>query len=309
VLISASATSPQLTVEPDRLDPNDEHGLFWRTCPSDELQGQALAQSVVGTHPAMGAITTVAALYIDDAYGQGLANVFQEAHGVSNTTLFPFDETTDWAAMAANVTAANPDAILVVAVQAARTVSFISAIAGGPLDGKPIYLTDGSKDASKLLDPSLPQPVKDIMANFVVGTAPASPSGATYNLFTAALQKDFGPNANDFSFIAQNYDAAYVGAYGLVWASKGGNAFDGVDVANGLSRLVFGPIINTGKDDWGAAKGGLTSGDETIDVAGISGPLDFDPAIGEGPAPIEIWRPTMALDGFSVIDEVIPVIP
>lgn len=311
VLISPSATSPQLTVEPDRLEsPNDAFGLFWRTCPSDELQGAVLADSVAGEFPEVSDVDKVSVLYIDDPYGLGLATVFKttfEATAGQTAQLFPFDETTNWETKASEVDATGPDAVLMIAIKAERVISFMSEMAGNGLATKPIYLTDGSKDASKLLDPGLPEDVKDIIRNQTVGTAPASPTGGQFDAFDAALQNEFNIDAGDFAFLAQAYDATYSVGYGLVFATQDSIFVDGVDVASGLARLITGPQVPIGKNDWAVAKQALTSGDKQIDVQGVSGPLDFDPQLGEGPAPIEIWRPNADLDAFIVIDTVTPM--
>ncbi len=300
VLISPSATSPQLTVEPDRIDPeNDTYGLFWRTAPSDEFQGVILAKQVVAQLPTVDpTMTHVAVVYIDDAYGLGLATVFSEAWtAMSNTTdLFPFSEGTEWTGLAIQVAAATPDAILMVAIEAERTVSFISAMAQIPaLASQTLYLTDGSKDEHWLLDPDLDPAVQTILFNQTIGTAPAAPSGTAFDVFAAAMEAEFSLDPRAFAFVANTYDASYVGAFGVIYASQEGSNWDGRNVATGLARLHAGAgaeTVTIGKNEWANAKGGLTTGEEEIEVTGISGGLDFDAAIGEAPAPIEVWQPS-----------------
>jgi len=300
VMISPSATSPQLTVEPDRLDPeNDTYGLFWRTAPSDEFQGFILADRVVGQLPAVDpTLTHVAVVYIDDAYGLGLATVFSETWaGMSNTTdLFPFAEATDWPALATQVAAGTPDAVLMIAIEAERTINLVSAMAQIPaLASQTLYLTDGSKDETWLLDPNLDAGVQTILFNQTIGTAPAAPSGTAFDVFAAAMQAEFSLDPRAFAFVANTYDAAYVGAFGVVYASQEGSNWDGRNVATGLARLHAGagaPTVSIGKNEWANAKGGLTTADKEIEITGISGGLDFDAAIGEAPAPIEVWQPS-----------------
>ena len=116
VIISPSATSPALTSIDKRLHASDPYPLFWRTCPSDEIQGQVLAQNVIGP---ITTIKTVTVIYINDAYGQGLATVFQSDYGVSNTFLVPYPATITSAGSAAALSALantanqkNGDAVL-----------------------------------------------------------------------------------------------------------------------------------------------------------------------------------------------------
>ncbi|MBI4701249.1 MAG: ABC transporter substrate-binding protein [Deltaproteobacteria bacterium] len=314
VIVSPSATSPALTDEPDRLDgAGDKHGLFWRTAPSDELQGEVLAKDVIGLQEK---ISKVAVLFIQDAYGQGLAKVFQESYGPDKTTTFPFDEKTDRKSLAEQVEKHEKgpfDAVLIIAVLASDTVSILTEMAGTSLAAKPLFFSDGSKDASKLLDPKLPDAVKDMIRG-AIGTAPAGPpldpKDARYvpfDQFDTALKKDFKISAKDYSFLAHSYDAGYVISYGVLYASQFGNSFDGRNVAEGMSRLSKGQDVDVGRTGWSTAKKGLTGPDpKEINIQGCSGPLDFDPATGEAPGPIEIWRVKDDLSGFEVTKTINP---
>jgi ABC-type branched-subunit amino acid transport system substrate-binding protein len=303
MLISPSATSPALTAEPDRLNPAEPYGLFWRTAPSDQLQGVVLAQDVVGAYPndpgPPPTVNRVAVVYLNDAYGEGLANVFQEQWlaGGNSAQLFPFadSESINWGTIANDVAVFAPEAVMMVALDADHAVAFIAEMAARPsLATAPLYLTDGSKDAVKLLSAELPAEVQAIVYSNVFGTAPAGPDpmSAEFNLFKANYEGAFAEDPTGFAFVANAYDAAYVGAAGLVWAAQGGLGYDGRQLAEGMTRLIAGTAVPVGKTTWSAMKSGLTTGDKQIDFVGISGNLDFDPAIGEAGAPIEVWQPT-----------------
>ncbi len=299
VLISPSATSPALTDEPDRLQAGDPYGLFWRTAPSDQLQGVVLATGVIGVYPEPApTVNKVAVVYLNDAYGEGLANVFQSQWlTVGAASLFPFNDGSDndWGAIAGAVDAYDPDAIMMVAIDAGVTVEFMAAMAQLPgLAAVPLYLTDGSKDRDVLLNDNLDASVKAIVYGQVVGTAPAGPdpTSAAFNLFSANYQAAFNADPTGFAFVSNAYDAGYVGAAGIVWAALDTKAYDGRNVAAGMARLIAGSRVEVGKTQWSAIKSGLTTGAKQIDIVGISGDLDFDPAIGEAVAPIEVWQPT-----------------
>lgn len=313
VLISPSATSPQLTDAPDRLDQGDPHGLFWRTAPSDLFQGLVLARDVVSQFPVPSMTRTdIAILYLDDAYGLGLANAFKDNWdpGPGHTSvLYEFSAdpgaVIDWAQVAAQMAAQGPDGILMVSVDAVLTTAFIDAMAGeATIQGLPLYLTDGSKDADRLLnDPNLSAEARAIVQSQVFGTAPANPSGLAFDFFAAALQAAFAIDPRDFSFVANSYDAVFVGAMGIVFASQAGGSYDGRSVAAGMSRLsdTNATLVPIGKNDWNAAKARLTSGGQTIDIVGISGSLDFDGVTGEAPGPIEIWKPANILCSMAMM--------
>ena len=290
VLISPSATSPSLTNEPDRLQPQD-FGLFWRTPPSDELQGRVLATSVAGIYPTASVVGRVAAPYIDDAYGLGLANAFLVEFVSGNTDLLKFDPGAPLGPIAQQAAAVAPDGILFIDLSGDRALEFIAAMAAEPsIADLPIYLADGSKNNSLLASPDLP--VQTIVFNQTVGTTPASPEGPAFELFRANYQQEFGADPADSSFTAHGYDAVYVGAAGVVFASQDGPAYDGRDVAFGLSHLVTGQSVPLGKLDWPNVKNGLTTGERTINIVGVSGELDFDVNTGQAPAPVEIWQPS-----------------
>jgi ABC-type branched-subunit amino acid transport system substrate-binding protein len=299
VLVSPSATSKSLSDQPDRLNPSDPYGLFWRTCSSDELQGKVLAENVVPPD------VNVALVYVSNTYGQGLVNVFQQYRASGTETLFPFDGQTDMATLASSVAQANPPpaGVLVIAAAAADTIAVLTALSTTSVVATPFYFTDGSKDAATLLDPSLPQGVQDMILG-AHGTAAAAPSGPAYDQFRAQLQQAFQVNADDFGFMANTYDAGWVVGCGLVFATNQSAAYDGLNVAEGLAHLSAGISVQLGPTTWPSAKSGLSSGDLTIDIAGTSGPLDFDPTTGEAPGPIEIWSVGADFQGF-VQDQVI----
>lgn len=293
--VSPSATSPALTLEPDRLSPDDPYGLFWRTAPSDQLQGKVLAANVVGAYPkqAVQPLAHVAVAFRDDAYGQGLADAFQKAFA-GKTTLVKFAVGAPLEPVVANVANAAPDGVMFVDVGGDRALAFIGAMATNPAIAlKPLYLADGSKNEG-LLDPKLSAEVRSIIFERTVGTVAATPEGPLFNVFQASYKAAFdGVDPANSAFTANGYDAAYLGAAALVYASQNGTAYDGRGIAEGLSRLgAGGPPVDVDKTKWGELRSHLTTGGRRADVTGISGALDFDAATGEAGAPIEVWQPT-----------------
>lgn len=291
VVISPSATSPALTDANKRLHKEDPYPLFWRTCPSDELQGQVLAQNVIKP---ITTIKSVTVLYLNDPYGTGLAHVFQTAYGVTATHLVSYDDTAlaDSAALTSVVQTAamyNDDAVLLIALHGKDAIKIITATQGTGLDTKPYFFTDGVKDTD-LISPTNPAWIQTLLDN-AQGTAPASPSATNPNFvnFTNDLMNKLHVDANSFSFLAQAYDASYVGAFGVAYAMQKGNKWDGLDVATGMAHLSAGQQVDlSGVDGWIKGSGLITS-DGQIDIEGTSGHLDFDAKSGEAPGRIEIW--------------------
>jgi branched-chain amino acid transport system substrate-binding protein len=289
VIISPSATSPDLTTADDRLHPTDKYGLFWRTCPSDLLQGKVLAEQVVPK-----TLGNIAVVYLQDAYGEGLATVFRTAYGLTQSQGFPYldadlADPTKMAAVAAKAAAYAPGGVVVIALQGGDAIKVLTPMASLPaLADKPFFFTDGAKDQKALLDAALPAALKTIIAG-AHGTAPASPSGPNYDLLKTNLTID----PSSFSFLAQAYDATIVGAMGVVLASKSSTKYDGVDVANGLAHLSAGKLVNISPTEWLGGIGELKSAGQ-VNVEGTSGHLDFDPMTGEAPGKIEVWKANAA---------------
>lgn len=304
VAVSPSATSPQLSSLPDRLDTDDPYGLFWRTCSSDELQGQVLANDVV-----VDPQEHVAVVYVNDPYGQGLSSEFLDNRpgppATGETDLFLFNEQDDFAALASDVAAVTPDSVLLVSAMPSITVAILTEMAGTTLVTAQLYLTDGSKSDTTLLDQSLPQGVKDMIQG-ARGTAAAAPSGTTYSLFRTALQSTFGLDADGVGFSANTYDAGWVLGAGLLYASVPGNGYDGRDIAQGLAMLSSGATADVGPTGWSEVKLGLTGSAGEVNIVGTSGPLDFDASTGEAPGPIEIWQVAPNLGGFETVTTVEP---
>jgi hypothetical protein len=106
LMISPANTSPALTTAPD-------HGLYWRTAPSDVLQGAFLGSLVL-----QDGNTKVAIMSLQDSYGDGLnANVTKaitEGGGevVANVVYDP--KASDFSADVAKIKAAGPDAIVLI---------------------------------------------------------------------------------------------------------------------------------------------------------------------------------------------------
>ena len=303
VIISPSATSPDLTGVDDRLHSTDKYGLFWRTCPSDLIQGKVLAQQI---DPMLG---NVAVVYIKDSYGEGLATVFREAYNnFKMSSAFPIEvadltSPVKLAAVAAKVNAYAPGAVVLITTTGTEAVNVLKELAKQPIATKPFFFTDGAKDSTALFDTGLPAAVKTIIKG-AQGTSPASPSGKNYaTLETNLTQAGLTPSS--FSFLAQAYDATMIGAFGIIAASKVNTKYDGLNVADGLAHLSAGTMIDLNPTQWLSGIGELTSAGQ-INVEGTSGHLDFDPKTGEAPGKIEIWQASADLTSFTSVKTIDP---
>jgi branched-chain amino acid transport system substrate-binding protein len=114
VQFSPANTSPDFTTYAD-------DNLYWRTAPSDLLQGEVLGNLIAEDGAA-----TLGMIVLNDAYGTGLAGAlkatFESAGGeVVAESLFNPGEA-NFAAQISEVTAANPDAIALITFDQAKSI-------------------------------------------------------------------------------------------------------------------------------------------------------------------------------------------
>jgi branched-chain amino acid transport system substrate-binding protein len=253
-----------------------------------------LADNVIGPDAT---ITKVAVVFDDDPYGIGLSQAFTTRYPMM-APLIPYDVAGDVSGVAPAVAAENVDAVLVISLISSDTVAILKNLASAGLAGKKYFFSDGAKDKTALLDPSLPADVQ-MMIKGAKGTTPARPSGQNYDLFKVTYEKEFGIEADQYAFVAQTYDAGYAAAYGVVYAEGKSPDYDGRLVAEGLAHLSAGVTVRVGPVDWTPAKSGLSMDPFQINLVGASGELDFNAETGEAPAPIEVWGVNVDFTDFT----------
>ncbi|HEU5416296.1 MAG TPA: ABC transporter substrate-binding protein [Streptosporangiaceae bacterium] len=266
VQCSASNTAPTFT------NYND-NGYYFRTAPSDALQGPVLADTIVGDGHSNVAIVARA-----DDYGRGLANATAQSLRQSGATVAlnsTYDPTTtNFEAVVQRVVNAKPDAVVVLAFEEGTQILKGLIEAGyGPKDVA-VYGADGlrSEELAKLVAPKNPSVIAGMK-----GTAPASAENAR---FTAAL-KAFDPKLKELQYAPQAFDCmTIIGLAAQQANSNNPEIFknDMVSVTKGGTKCsAFADckrLINNGTD---------------IDYQGVSGPVDLIPAGEPGEATIEVY--------------------
>ncbi len=306
LVISPSATSSSITKLVDRFDPeNDPFGLLWRTCASDALQGKALAQYVDGQ-----GLHKLLIIFQRDTYGQGLEETLriemQALEGQNSVASVPFELDEKDLASALNAATAvnNVEAIVVISNDAARTLRVFNEMTNHPTLLTPaLFLTDGSKDQTVLLDATQPQAVIDLITK-AQGTAPATPTTPAYQTFATNLKSQFGTDPEGFSFVANAYDATYAAAYALLFGLDREARPDGFDLAEGMSRLISGETVPVGPTGFTSGVAEIVGTQKRIDLEGTSGHLSFDPSTGDTPADIEVWKVSADFMGFDLVTTV-----
>ena len=240
----------------------DDNGLYWRTAPSDVLQGEVLGNLI-----AEDGNETLGIIYLNDSYGTGLkeftSKAFTAAGGevVAEASYNTGDTSFD--AQISQVTAANPDAIALIAFEETKTI--VPGLSGFPSDK--LYFVDGN--------------LADYSADFPEGTLTGAkgtlPGLDTAKLgdFTDRLQAyvagEGDPELKDFSYAAESYDAVIL----LALAALEANSVDGADIAAKLQEVSGGSGDGEKATDFASAAQIILDGG-TVDFDGNSGPITFD---------------------------------
>jgi ABC-type branched-subunit amino acid transport system substrate-binding protein len=248
---SPANTSPDFT-------DYDDNGLYFRTAPSDVLQGRVMADLVVAEgHES----ATVMAL--QDPYGEGLLQYVTEAldeQGVSVDEEFvydPFAENFD--AEIQRVVDADSDALVLIGFdESARILSGLFENGYTP-DAKGIYLVDGN------IGNALGEQVQASLVG-VKGTLPAAE--LTDEFRTRLLEVD--PELQDFSYAPETYDAVVITALAALVA--------GSDDAVAIAAEINGVTKDGEKCTTFAECKELIDAGTDIDYDGPSGPQTFSDA-------------------------------
>ncbi|WP_104193356.1 ABC transporter substrate-binding protein [Cryobacterium sp. Y82] len=237
----------------------NDGGLYFRTSPSDLLQGE-----VLGTKIAEDGVSTLGLIVVNDAYGTGLADVitstFEGTGGkVVATSLFNTGET-NFTSQISDVTAEDPDAIAIVTFD--QSISIVPALVAGGFPGDKLYFVDGS--------------LKDYSTNFSAGLIAGS-QGTAPGLDLATLGEfqsrllEIDPTLKDYLYAAEAYDAVML----IALAAYAGNDVSGESIASYMQQVSGGSGDGTKVEDFGAAAEALANG-EQVDYDGFSGPITLD---------------------------------
>ena len=267
-LMSPSATSPTITVL-------DDNNFVFRTAPSDSFQGVVLANLAYGL-----GYRSAGALYINDAYGQGLADQFEAsftALGGQAVTVPHEPEQPSYASEVAQATANDPDVLVAISFPVSAGVYIREAIESGAADT--FLFVDGSK-SNVLIDAVGAEHLEGMY-----GTAPE----ALENTARAQFDGDYmAAYNNDLSlpFIRESYDAAIIFAL----AAEAAGSSDPIDIRDSI-RAVSAPPgeeVGPGVDEIKRALELLRDGKQ-INYQGASGPVDVDEN-GDVTGAMGIWK-------------------
>ncbi|MFH5801802.1 ABC transporter substrate-binding protein [Haladaptatus sp. CMAA 1911] len=248
---SPASTSPEVTQLQD-------NGFIWRTCPSDTVQGQVLAQVASDRANA----SSVAIMYVNNSYGQALANSFAQSFNGNVPAQVAFEQAqSSYAAQLQEAMATQPDALLVIAYPESGNQLFRDYYSSYSRD-TPILVTDG------LRDPALPGNVGQPLTN-VIGTAPAA-DGPAKQFFTQLYKQEYGGQPGVFT--AQAYDATAVQILANI---AGGAQNSGPSIRDNMQTVANPPGQKVSPENLAESLTMAANGDE-INYQGASSTLSFD---------------------------------
>lgn len=251
IMFSPANTSKQFTDYPD-------DGLYFRTAPSDVLQGRVLGELVASDGNA-----TAVVMSRDDSYGNGLredtVTAFRASGGEVLASFAYEPNAQNYDAEVQKVVAANPDAVVIVGFdESARILATMIEQGVGP-DAKNIYGADGNMAAEL---PGRVNPQNPGVLAGMKGTAP----GAVNEAFFTRL-REFQPDLRDTLYAAESYDAVIITTLAAAVA--------GTDAPRAVAAQINGVTKDGQKCTSFADCMRLVEAGEDIDYDGQSGPLEF----------------------------------
>ena len=270
LVISPSATSPALTVAND----ND---VFFRTTISDAAQGVVMADLAQEQGH-----RSACALYVNNAYGQGLSDAFAErftALGGTITAQVPHEqEQASYASELARCTEADPDVLVAIAYPESGRVFLRELVEAG--DVPSLIFSDGLKS------PDLFTELGWSVFAGSYGTAAGSPETDTASAFEQAWQEAYG-ELPAYPYLREVFDAVYL----IALAAEQADATDSAAIRDALREVATAPgtVVQPGTAGFEAAVGAIDGG-EDINYEGASGPVDLDENGDLSKGTILIWQ-------------------
>ena len=251
-VVQFSPANTSTVLDDPKTDPKN---LYFRTAPSDVLQGAVMANTVIEDGH-----NNVAILARQDSYGEALANQVEKGikaggANVAIKKLYSADATNFTAEVNA-VAATKPDAIVLIAFnETTKIIPTMIAKGVGPQDQQ-VYFVDGNTaDYSK-----------DFPKGTLKGVKATYPGAELTGDFKQRMLKT-NPNLKDFTYGPESYDATTLTALAATEAKSD-------------DPTTFAPhIITVSKDGTECTSfkqcADLLKQGKDIDYQGVSGPVDL----------------------------------
>jgi ABC-type branched-subunit amino acid transport system substrate-binding protein len=272
VQVSPASTSPTFT----EMAKDGKTGGYWfRTVPSDALQGVAMAKVARDA-----GLKRIAVLYLNNAYGQGLSkefvNAFKQLGGTVTQDVVYNPSQPSYRSEVNQALSPKPDALFLIGYPGDGTTiarEWISS--GGP---QKFLFPDGLESQDF---------VNDVGAQYmqaVHGTAPGSTQSPSLATFQDEFKARYGTLPTQ-AYITNAYDAAVI--VGL--ASEAAKSNDASRIRDAMRKVTDpnGEKVYAGAKEIARALKLLQAG-KPIRYVGAAGPLQFD-KYGDIDAPMAVW--------------------
>ena len=251
-------------------DTYDDKGLYFRTAPSDVLQGNVLGNLVLKD-----GAKNVAIIARQEAYGEALADnvektIKDQGGTVAAKVLYSVDATS-YTSEIQKIKDAKPDAIVVISFnEATKIIPGLEAAGIGPKDVKTYFVDGNTADYSK-----------DFPKGTLKGVKSTYPGAQLKDDFKSRLLS-INPKLKDFTYGPESYDATVLTAL----AAEAAKSDDGVALSKKIKEVSEGGEKCTAYADCLA----LLKDGKDIDYDGVSGPVDMNDTGSPSKATIGIFQ-------------------
>lgn len=254
VMISPANTSTAFD-----LDPFDKPDLYFRTAPSDILQGAVMANLLIEDGR-----QNVAIMARQDSYGETLAKEIEkgltEAGSKVAVTTYYGEKAKNFDTEISQVEAAKPDALVLIAFdETTKIMPGLVAQGIGPSE-VPTYFVDGN---TANYDKDSTTPLPEGMLKGVKGTVPGVEAPGDFR--DRLLEVD--PTLENFTYAAEAYDATILSALAAIAAEN--------DSGEGIASAMISVSRDGTKCTTFKECADLLADGEDIDYDGVSGPITF----------------------------------
>jgi branched-chain amino acid transport system substrate-binding protein len=242
----------------------DDKGLYFRTAPSDVLQGEVLGNLI-----AADGHEKIAMIVLNDSYGTGLAGFTTDAFEAAGGEVLaaPTYNTgdTNFSAQISEVLATSPDAIVLITFEEVKTI-IPQLVSQFPADK--LYFVDGNlANFSEDFEPGTLTGAKGTLPGLDIETIPAFLEGMNAN-WVAEGNPDLD---GVYSYGPESYDAVVL----LALAALAAGSVEGVDMAGKLQEVSGGSGSGTKCTSF-AECADIINGGGVADYDGVSGPITFN---------------------------------